>query len=162
LRARAPDAARMSASEQTVAGLVANMQLFNSHLIQRRQTSTMNTESQTSSNTRSGRSMPNGTDESTSSAIVREYHKLLADLEDLVASASTLTAEELSKAKAALTTRIASARASAARIGNVVSERVQAGAHATDEYVHKQPWQSVGIAAGAGLLIGFLVGRRNS
>ena len=77
-------------------------------------------------------------------------------------SASSLTGEELARAKAALSTRISAARVSAARIGNVVSERVQAGARATDEYVHKQPWQAVGIAAGAGLLIGFLFGRRNS
>jgi ElaB/YqjD/DUF883 family membrane-anchored ribosome-binding protein len=122
----------------------------------------MNIDSQTSTNARSSHASPNGSDESTSSALGREYHKLLADLEDLVGSASTLTGEQLTRAKEALVTRITAARASAARMGNVVSERVQDGARATDKYVHTQPWQAVGIAAGAGLLIGFLVGRRNS
>ena len=31
---------------------------------------------------------------------------------------------------------------------------------ATDAYVRENPWQAVGIAAGAGLLIGMLISRR--
>ena len=30
----------------------------------------------------------------------------------------------------------------------------------TDEYVHDNPWRAVGIAAGVGLIIGLLIGRR--
>jgi ElaB/YqjD/DUF883 family membrane-anchored ribosome-binding protein len=30
----------------------------------------------------------------------------------------------------------------------------------SDRYVHEQPWQSVGIAAVGGLLVGFLIARR--
>jgi len=30
----------------------------------------------------------------------------------------------------------------------------------TDEYVHEHPWRSVGVAAGVGLIIGLLIGRR--
>jgi ElaB/YqjD/DUF883 family membrane-anchored ribosome-binding protein len=106
----------------------------------------------------------NGSDHvaGSSSGLVREYHKLLADLEDLIGSASTLTSEELGRAKAALTSRVASARASALQMGNAVTERVQAGARATDQYVHNQPWQAVGISAVAGILVGFLIGRRSS
>jgi ElaB/YqjD/DUF883 family membrane-anchored ribosome-binding protein len=29
-----------------------------------------------------------------------------------------------------------------------------------DAYVHEKPWQSIGIAAGLGLLIGLLISRR--
>jgi ElaB/YqjD/DUF883 family membrane-anchored ribosome-binding protein len=29
-----------------------------------------------------------------------------------------------------------------------------------DDYVREQPWQAMGITAAAGLLIGFLLGRR--
>ena len=35
-----------------------------------------------------------------------------------------------------------------------------AAGHATDEFVHENPWKSVGIAAGVGLLLGLLVSRR--
>jgi ElaB/YqjD/DUF883 family membrane-anchored ribosome-binding protein len=41
-----------------------------------------------------------------------------------------------------------------------VVEKAKAAAKATDGYVHDNPWKSVSIAAGAGLLIGLLLGRR--
>ena len=31
---------------------------------------------------------------------------------------------------------------------------------ATDDYVHENPWQSVGVAAGVAFLLGLLVSRR--
>jgi len=38
--------------------------------------------------------------------------------------------------------------------------KVKAAGHATDEFVHENPWKSIGIAAGVGLVVGLLVGRR--
>ena len=38
--------------------------------------------------------------------------------------------------------------------------KAKAAAEATDNYVHENPWQAVGIAAGVGLVIGLLIGRR--
>jgi ElaB/YqjD/DUF883 family membrane-anchored ribosome-binding protein len=39
-------------------------------------------------------------------------------------------------------------------------EKAKAAAAATDEYVHEHPWHAVGVAAGVGLVIGLLIGRR--
>ncbi len=39
-------------------------------------------------------------------------------------------------------------------------ERTRHAAEATDHYVHANPWQSVGIGAAAGMLVGFLIARR--
>jgi ElaB/YqjD/DUF883 family membrane-anchored ribosome-binding protein len=33
-------------------------------------------------------------------------------------------------------------------------------AGAADEYVHENPWQAVGVAAGIGLVLGLLIARR--
>jgi ElaB/YqjD/DUF883 family membrane-anchored ribosome-binding protein len=33
-------------------------------------------------------------------------------------------------------------------------------ARATDDYVHENPWSSIGAAAGVGLLVGMLIARR--
>lgn len=33
--------------------------------------------------------------------------------------------------------------------------------HATDEYVHDHPWQTVAIAAAIGCLLGFLIANRD-
>jgi ElaB/YqjD/DUF883 family membrane-anchored ribosome-binding protein len=38
--------------------------------------------------------------------------------------------------------------------------RARAAMRATDEYVHDNPWQALGVAAGVGFLLGYLIGRR--
>jgi len=71
------------------------------------------------------------------SGIAREYHNLLSDLEDLLAST----------------------RVSVGNLGGEIAERARTGATVTDNYVRAQPWQAVGISAGVGILIGFVLGR---
>ena len=92
----------------------------------------------------------------------REYHAFLDDVETLVSSASSMTAEELSHAKAKLVDYVTTARASARKAGAVLIDRARTGAKVTNRYVHDEPWQAVGITAVAGLLIGFMLGRRGS
>jgi len=38
-------------------------------------------------------------------------------------------------------------------------EKTRQAVHATDEYVHENPWRAVGIGAGIGLVIGMLISR---
>lgn len=47
-----------------------------------------------------------------------------------------------------------------AALGNGAYERARHAAEATDHYVRANPWQSVGIGAAAGMLVGFLIARR--
>jgi ElaB/YqjD/DUF883 family membrane-anchored ribosome-binding protein len=42
----------------------------------------------------------------------------------------------------------------------VAVEKGKEAAHTTDEFVHEHPWKAVGIAAGVGLIVGLLIGRR--
>ncbi len=42
----------------------------------------------------------------------------------------------------------------------IALEKSKAAAHATDEYVHENPWRSIVAAAGVGVLIGLLIARR--
>ena len=102
------------------------------------------------------------TPDTTQSGVAREYHALLNDVEDLISSATSLTGEDLAQAKAQLSARIAAAKASIARASGAVSGQVRSGAMATDSYVRTQPWQAVGISAAAGILVGYLLGRRSS
>jgi ElaB/YqjD/DUF883 family membrane-anchored ribosome-binding protein len=105
----------------------------------------------------------NGTTaDSDESGVAREYHAFVSDVEDLISSATSLTGEDLTRAKARLSARITSARASIVRAGGAVTEQVRSGARATDSYVRDQPWQAVGISAVAGILLGYLLGRRGS
>ena len=39
-------------------------------------------------------------------------------------------------------------------------DRAKDAAKATDDYVHENPWQAIGIAAAVGLVAGLLMSRR--
>jgi ElaB/YqjD/DUF883 family membrane-anchored ribosome-binding protein len=38
--------------------------------------------------------------------------------------------------------------------------RARAAGHAADDYVHDHPWKAIGAAAGVGMILGLLIGRR--
>lgn len=93
--------------------------------------------------------------------------KLMADLQVVLADAEALlaaTASDAGTGMAELRKRVQSSLSNA-KTGLIeaqaaVLDKAKAAAKVTDEYVHENPWKSVSIAAGAGLLIGLLLGRR--
>lgn len=94
------------------------------------------------------------------SSVADEVTHLITDIEDLIKQATSLTGEELTAAKAKLAERLATARASAAQMGDSVATHARTTAAATNEYVHEQPWKAIGIGATVGLLLGFALARR--
>jgi ElaB/YqjD/DUF883 family membrane-anchored ribosome-binding protein len=94
--------------------------------------------------------------EALESDVAQRLRNLIADIGELIKSGSSLTVEELGRAKAKLRARIAAARV----VLEDVSARARDTAREADRYVRERPWQAIGISAGVGLLIGFLVGRR--
>ena len=96
-----------------------------------------------------------------------QKEKLMSDLRVVISDAEELlrmTAGEAGDGAADLRGRI-QARMNMAKIELIhVQEaavaKVKAAGHATDEFVHENPWTSIGIAAVTGLLIGMIVSRR--
>ena len=84
----------------------------------------------------------------------------LADIEDLITATTSLTGEDLARAKAQLLERVASAKTAVAKMSSAVSESARQGARATDNFVQERPWQAVGIAAVVGVLAGLVLARR--
>lgn len=89
-----------------------------------------------------------------------EFQNFIADVEDLVKETTTLTGEDLNRAKAKLGARLADAKNSVAELGGDIAKRAKQGAVATDDFVHEQPWKAIGAGAAIGLLIGFALARR--
>lgn len=98
--------------------------------------------------------------EATRSGVAREFHHLLADIEDLIREMTSLTGADLARAKTRLVAQIAAARQSAGAMGDVINEKAHKSAALTNSYVHEKPWTAIGIGAGAGLLLGVLLARR--
>ena len=97
---------------------------------------------------------------SVGSALSREVHYFLADIEDLVRATTSLTGEELVRAKAKLAERITAVKASVGQMGGAIADGTRHAAQATDSYVHERPWQAIGIGAALGVLVGLLIARR--
>jgi ElaB/YqjD/DUF883 family membrane-anchored ribosome-binding protein len=93
--------------------------------------------------------------------------KLMADLQVVLADAEALlaaTAHDANAGVAELRGRVqaslANARVDLQHAQEAMLIKAKEVAKATDGYVHENPWKSVGIAAGAGLLLGLLLSRR--
>jgi ElaB/YqjD/DUF883 family membrane-anchored ribosome-binding protein len=93
--------------------------------------------------------------------------KLMADLKVVIADAEELlrlTAGDLSAGtgdvRMRLQERLADARHGLLKLQEKATEKAKAAGRAADDYVHDHPWKSVGIAAGIGLVVGMLIGRR--
>lgn len=95
--------------------------------------------------------------------------KLLEDLQTVVTDAEALlkatanqAGEKVQEARARAEESLSVARERLAEMQESALERARELAVEGDEYVRENPWQAVGIAAAAGLVLGLLIspGRR--
>jgi ElaB/YqjD/DUF883 family membrane-anchored ribosome-binding protein len=94
------------------------------------------------------------------SALAHEFHAVLSDIEDLVKATTSLSGEDLTRARNKLGARLKSAKESVEKAGNETMHRARDAAKATDGYVHTYPWQAIGVASVIGLLAGYALSRR--
>ena len=93
--------------------------------------------------------------------------KMMNDLGTVITDSQELlrmTADEVGKGAVDLRSRVQArlhqAEAELVRLQEVAVAKAKAAGHATDEFVHENPWKSIGISAGIGLLVGLLMSRR--
>jgi ElaB/YqjD/DUF883 family membrane-anchored ribosome-binding protein len=89
--------------------------------------------------------------------------KLLQDLKEVVQDGEELLragAEELSEKGMAARARLSSALDAARETGRRLQERTVEGARATDRAIRANPYQSIGIAFGIGLVVGIILNRK--
>jgi ElaB/YqjD/DUF883 family membrane-anchored ribosome-binding protein len=96
-----------------------------------------------------------------------QKEKLISDLRVVITDAEELlrmTAGDLSEGASGVRSRVQArlnqAKADLIHLQEVAVAKAKAVGHAADEFVHENPWKSIGIGAGIGLLIGLLIGRR--
>ena len=83
---------------------------------------------------------------------------LAEDARSLMNATAHVAGEKVGQARE----RLAAALESAKEMAGNIRDKTVAGAKATDKAVRKHPYKTLAIGVGAGLLIGFLAGRRNS
>ena len=95
-----------------------------------------------------------------SDKLIEDLKVVIRDAEALIKATSAQTGEKIQevRAKAEESLRQAKVRLTAAEAEAL--KQVREVADATEEYVRENPWQSIGVAAGIGLLLGVLISRR--
>ncbi len=92
--------------------------------------------------------------------LVADLKVVVADAEELLRATASQAGEKVSAARERIQASLASAKVKLSDAERALLEKTKEAAKVTDEYVRENPWQAVGIAAGAGLLLGILISRR--
>lgn len=100
------------------------------------------------------------------SASTQSPEELLTELRTLVTDAEKMIGDSVTETSAdamgALRSRFADAQERLADLYADARDKVVSGAKYTDKAIRANPYQSLAIAAGVGLLAGVLIGRRTA
>jgi ElaB/YqjD/DUF883 family membrane-anchored ribosome-binding protein len=92
--------------------------------------------------------------------LISDFKTVVADAEELLKATATVAGDQANMARARVKESLGDAKARLAAAEEVAVARAKEAAQATDEFVHDHPWKAIGLAAGIGLLVGLLIGRR--
>lgn len=92
--------------------------------------------------------------------LVVDLQTVIRDAESLLKATAAQTGEKIEEARERAEESVRKAKVRLAEIEQDALERAQELAGEAEAYVRDNPWQAVGWAAGAGLVLGLLLGRR--
>lgn len=98
--------------------------------------------------------------EVTKEQLIHDFKVVVADAEALLKATAGQGGEAVAAMRARVEDSLATAKAKMADAQAALLVKTKAAAKATDEYVHENPWKAIGVAAGVGLVVGLLIGRR--
>ena len=92
--------------------------------------------------------------------LVSDMKVVVSDAEEILRATAGVAGEKVSELRERIIDRLRDAKVRIADAEEMLVDRTKAAARATDDYVNDNPWRAVGIAAGIGLLVGIIIGRR--
>lgn len=92
--------------------------------------------------------------------LVTDLKVVVADAEELLKATAGQAGEKVAAAREKISGSLHEAKQQLCKVEDMVVDKTSQAAKITCHYVQEHPWQAVGIAAGVGLIIGLLIGRR--
>ncbi|HEY7758545.1 MAG TPA: DUF883 family protein [Burkholderiales bacterium] len=92
--------------------------------------------------------------------LLDDLRAVASDVEELLRATANQTGDRINEARARTEESLRAARARLEETSEEVAARTREAAREAERYVQDNPWQSVGVAAGVGFLLGYLIGRR--
>ena len=93
--------------------------------------------------------------------LVDDFATVLAEAEEMLKRAATETGDKARDLRSQVETKLLRAKLRLQEIEGEAVDRAKAAARVTDDYVHDNPWQAIGVAAAIGLVIGLMLNRRS-
>jgi len=92
--------------------------------------------------------------------LMADFQTLVSDTERLLEHTASLAGDQADELRAQIHESLLKARETLQLTEASLRDRGQAAVDATEAYVQAKPWQSIGIAAGIGFIVGLLATRR--
>ena len=92
--------------------------------------------------------------------LMSDMKLVIADAEELLKMTAGQVGERASDMRLRMQARIDQAKSDLVAVQEAAAVKVKDAGRAADSYVQESPWRAVGIAAGVGLVVGLLIGRR--
>nr|MBF0685736.1 DUF883 domain-containing protein [Pseudomonas sp.] len=92
--------------------------------------------------------------------LITDVKSGLNNVEELLREAATSTGDRATELRDSAMAALRSASESLVDLQESMLERGKKAARATDDYVHDNPWRSLGMAVATGFVIGLLINRR--
>ncbi|MDP1612727.1 MAG: DUF883 family protein [Sulfuritalea sp.] len=92
--------------------------------------------------------------------LIADVKVVIADTEELLRATAGQAGEKVAEIRARTQDSLATAKIKLAEAEAIMVDKAKQVGRAADDYVHDNPWRSVGVAAGFGFIVGLLIGRR--
>lgn len=96
----------------------------------------------------------------TKEQLINDFKVVVADAEALIKATAGQGGEAVAAMRAKAEESLAVAKEKMGEAQAALLSKARAAAKATDEYVHVNPWQAIGVGTAVGVVIGLLIGRR--
>jgi ElaB/YqjD/DUF883 family membrane-anchored ribosome-binding protein len=92
--------------------------------------------------------------------LMQDLKTVVGDAEELVKATASQSGEHIGRIRARAEESLRIARERIKEVTQTAEMQARVAAREVDRKVHENPWTAVGIAAGIGLVLGILLGRK--
>lgn len=103
---------------------------------------------------------PTEHDEVHTDQLIGDFKALMADAEALIKATASHEDGAIASIRSKAIDTLSNAKENLTTIEGSLSDKAKVMAESADDFVHRNPWEAVGVAAGLGLLIGLFIRRR--
>jgi ElaB/YqjD/DUF883 family membrane-anchored ribosome-binding protein len=92
--------------------------------------------------------------------LVDDFSEMLTEAEDLMKRAANETGDRAKDLRTQVEAKLLAAKLRLQELQGDAVDQAKAAARVTDDYVHDNPWQAIGVAAAVGFVVGLMMNRR--